>query len=154
MNSTEPRYAPPGSLSVPALVAATGARLLAGPESGTWNLCTDSRQMGDGTVFVALVGELHDGHGFVEPVLADFQAGALVERGRVGKDLVLPQRIDGPVLEVEDTLVAFGAAARAFLEQHRPTVAAITGSVGKTPTRALLGPGRTNLWNTHIFIFR
>jgi len=95
--------------------------------------------MGDGTVFVALVGELHDGHGFVEPVLADFQAGALVERGRVGKDLVLPQRIDGPVLEVEDTLVAFGAAARAFLEQHRPTVAAITGSVGKTTTRAMLG---------------
>ncbi|MBN94928.1 MAG: UDP-N-acetylmuramoylalanyl-D-glutamyl-2, 6-diaminopimelate--D-alanyl-D-alanine ligase [Deltaproteobacteria bacterium] len=139
VSSSECRYAPPGALSVAELVAATGAHLAAGSNEGAWSLCTDSREMSDQMIFVALVGDLHDGHRFVEQVLSDFKCGALVQRGRLGSDFVLPEALGGPLLEVEDTLVAFGEAAGAFLRRQRPPVAAITGSVGKTTTRAMLG---------------
>ena len=131
------RYAPPGRLSVPELLAATGGQLIAGPDEGTWALCTDTRELGDGALFVALVGEHHDGHRFVANALGSQACGALVARDR-SSVLALPEGLRGPVIAVDDTLVAFGAIAAAFLASFGPKVAAITGSVGKTTTRAML----------------
>jgi len=135
--SGEGLYSPPGRLSVDELLAATGGRLIAGPATGTWSLCTDSRELSDDSVFVALVGENHDAHRFVQDALNSHACGALVAEDRLG-ELQLPDAIAGPVIAVEDTLVAFGEIAGAFLRSHGPRVAAITGSVGKTTTRAML----------------
>ncbi|MEE2827589.1 MAG: UDP-N-acetylmuramoyl-tripeptide--D-alanyl-D-alanine ligase [Myxococcota bacterium] len=140
---TATRFHPGGRLSVQALVSATGATVGGGSSEDSWTLCTDSREMRDGAVFVAIRGESFDGHRFVDEVLASWRAGALVEE--------LPSSAataQGPVLKVDDSLVAFGAAAGAFLQEQAPPVAAVTGSVGKTTTRAMLaailsemGPG-------------
>jgi len=99
--------------------------------------------MRDGAIFVALRGDNFDGHRFLADVLGRWTAGALVEQ--VPADLTLPA---GPVIQVADSLVALGSAARALLQQQAPPVAAVTGSVGKTTTRAMLasileltGPG-------------
>jgi len=135
--STGGRYSPPGQLSVAELLDATGGSLVAGSDEGEWSLCTDTRELGDGAVFVALIGEHHDGHGFVADALAAHACGALVARVRLAA-LQLPSGLRGPVIAVDDTLVAFGAAAAAFLARQAPRVAAITGSVGKTTTRAML----------------
>ncbi len=130
---TTTRFHPPGRLDVPVLLAATGGRLAAGPATGTWSLCTDSREMRDGALFVALRGDNFDGHGFVPNVLGRWKAGALVEE-------VPPRGVEssGPVILVSDSLIALGAAAGALLRQHALPVAAVTGSVGKTTTRAML----------------
>ena len=130
---TPTRFHPPGRLDVPALLAATGGQLTAGPANGTWTLCTDSREMRDGALFVALRGDNFDGHRFVSDVLGRWKAGALVEEAP-------PAGVEaaGPVILVSDSLVAFGAAAAAVLRQHALPVAAVTGSVGKTTTRAML----------------
>lgn len=135
--SASGRYSPPGLLSVAELLAATAGTLVAGSDSGAWRLCTDTRELGDGAVFVALIGENHDGHRFVADALATHACGALVARARL-PSLQLPPGLRGPVIAVDDTLVAFGAAASAFLARQSPKVAAITGSVGKTTTRAML----------------
>jgi UDP-N-acetylmuramoyl-tripeptide--D-alanyl-D-alanine ligase len=97
---------------------------------------TDSRDAGSGTLFVALQGEVHDGHDFAAEAL---QAGAalLVCRGR------LPAGADG--VEVSDTAAALrDLAVRRRGELAMPVVA-ITGSNGKTSTKDLLasalGPG-------------
>jgi UDP-N-acetylmuramoyl-tripeptide--D-alanyl-D-alanine ligase len=137
-------FHPPGRLTVPEILAATGGRLAMGRSDGDWSFCTDSRQMDDGALFVALRGDKHDGHDWVARTLGAHRAGALVEE--------VPQDLDGavggPVIVVPDTLVAFGDVAAAFLRKQGPAVAAITGSVGKTTTRAMLaailealGPG-------------
>ncbi len=130
-------YSPPGRLSIPQLLEATGGALVAGPEAGLWSFCTDTRELADGAIFVALIGENHDGHRFVPAALADSDCGALVARGAL-EELELPAELRGPVIAVDDTLVAFGSIASAFLSQTSPRVAAITGSVGKTTTRAML----------------
>lgn len=131
------RYAPPGCLSVAQLLKATGGSLVAGPDQGEWSLCTDTRELSDGALFVALIGEHHDGHRFVPGALSAHSCGALVARASLD-GLDMPAELRGPVIAVDDTLIAFGEIAAAFLAVSAPRVAAITGSVGKTTTRAML----------------
>ncbi len=140
------RYHPPGRLSAEALLVATGARQVAGPGGGDWSLCTDSREMVDGGVFVALSGENFDGHRFLDDVLRTHRGGAIIQA--LPEDPSIFDRARGPVLLVDDTLVALGAAASSFFGVDPKRVVAVTGSVGKTTTRAMIaailsqkGPG-------------
>ena len=127
------RFHPSASLDVATLLEATGGELVLGSSEGRWTLCTDSREMRDGALFVALRGDNFDGHKFVADVLGSWRAGALVES--VPSALSSAQ---GPVIQVPDSLVAFGAAAGSLLAEQRVPVAGVTGSVGKTTTRAML----------------
>jgi len=135
---TDPRFAPPATFTVAELVALTGGRHVAGPSEGEWTVCTDTRILGEGAVFVALVGENFDGHRFLSSALDGRRVGALVQVERVtpegGEAL---DRAGGPVIAVPDTLVALGDLARGHLLRHGPEVVAVTGSVGKTTTRAM-----------------
>ena len=92
----------------------------------------DSRTVRPGELFVALVTSTGDGHDHVAASLARGAAGALVHR--------LPDGVadDAPLLQVADTqtgLWALGAFARV---RFAGTVVAVTGSVGKTTTKAML----------------
>jgi len=147
------RFHPPAKLTVDEMLAATGGTFLGGARDGWWTICTDSRAMSDDAVFVALQGETHDGHGYVKDVVKEHRAGALVSVApdfvpKPGAGLRLPRWVAGPIIAVPDTLVALGQIARFHLLKTDPAVVAITGSVGKTTTRAMLssilgalGPG-------------
>ncbi|MFS8798255.1 UDP-N-acetylmuramoyl-tripeptide--D-alanyl-D-alanine ligase [Synechococcus sp. R60.3] len=90
-------------------------------------ICTDSRQLQPGSVFVALRGERFDGHNFIPQALA---------RGAVA---VISQRpVAGPHFQVSDTLAAYQRIARGWREQFPPPILAITGSAGKTTTKEML----------------
>jgi len=136
------RYHPPGRLTAQEMVTATSGRLVRAPSDGdlgaSWTLCTDTRELTDGAVFVALRGEVHDGHRFVAQALGSGIVGALVDERALAEGLELPDGTTGPVIAVADTLVAFGDLAQALLRRSNPVVAAVTGSVGKTTTRAML----------------
>lgn len=90
---------------------------------------TDSRQAGAGALFIAVVGETHDGHDHVGSALAAGSPAALVSRA-----------VDGPhVLVPGDIVVAAGRLARAVLDGCPDVrVVALTGSSGKTSTKDLL----------------
>ncbi|WP_419757496.1 UDP-N-acetylmuramoyl-tripeptide--D-alanyl-D-alanine ligase [Acidisoma sp.] len=92
----------------------------------------DTRTVAPGDLFVALHGENRDGHQFVAAALGAGAAGALVDRDP-------PDATDSaPLLWVNDTLAgltAIGAAARA---RFTGRLVAVTGSVGKTTTKAML----------------
>src|SRR3954470_15533221 len=77
-----------------------GAKLL--PLDG---VCTDSRSVAAGNVFVALHGESFDGHAFVAASASSGARAAVVRRGFVAEGL--PPEFG--VVEVEDTLAALGA---------------------------------------------
>ncbi|BDZ43843.1 UDP-N-acetylmuramoyl-tripeptide--D-alanyl-D-alanine ligase [Paraoerskovia sediminicola] len=98
----------------------------------TGSVVVDSRLVADGSLFVAVPGDRVDGH--------DFAAGAV----EAGAALVLAQReLDVPCVVVDDVQTALGALARVVLERLRHgsdlRVVAVTGSVGKTTTKDLLG---------------
>jgi UDP-N-acetylmuramoyl-tripeptide--D-alanyl-D-alanine ligase len=116
-------------LTLSAVADITGARLgpLTGPAALVRSVVIDSRQAGPGALFAALPGERADGHDF---------AVAAVEKGAVA---VLASRPVGvPALITPDVPAALAALARAVIDALPGlTVAAITGSVGKTTTKDL-----------------
>ena len=97
------------------------------------HLATDSRDVEQGGAFVALEGEKTDGHNYI-PQAIERGAGLLIVRK--GK---APEGVNVPILELENPERDLAAAASRKLKAHTlQEVIAITGSVGKTTTRAAL----------------
>jgi len=111
---------------------ATGATLQDGDSPpATLTIRTDTRTLAPGDTFLALSGERYDGHDFAEEA---------VRRGAAM--LVLQQRdqrgFGVPTMLVGDTKAAYMALAGAARELFAGRVVAITGSAGKTTTKAFL----------------
>lgn len=128
--------------TIDAIVEATGGSLVRrGPmdTASVVGVTTDSRAVVVGGAFVALRGENHDGHAFLAGAVSRGAAVVVVERGR-GDGLAG----DVAIVEVDDTLVAWGELARVHLAAWRAApcagaraIVAITGSAGKTTTKEL-----------------
>lgn len=92
---------------------------------------TDTRTLQPGDVYVALIGATYDGHDYVAEALGRGAAAVVVsDPGGVPAG--------APALLVRDTkaaYLAFGGLARAASAAH---FVSITGSTGKTTTKALL----------------
>jgi len=92
---------------------------------------TDTRTLQDGQTFLALRGERFDGHEYVEAAVRKGAAAVIVDR---------PAGIalDVAALIVPDTRAAYLKLAAAARAKFPGQVVAITGSTGKTTTKALL----------------
>jgi len=101
---------------------------LRGADASVGAVSTDSRTLARGDLFVALVGERHDGHDHIAEASERGAAAVLVSR-RV--DTGLPQVV------VADTLHALGDLASAVRARRDVTVVGITGSNGKTSVKTL-----------------
>src|SRR5689334_22039773 len=75
-------------------------------------ICTDSREIRAGDLFLALAGEKFDGHEYVAEVASKGAAAVLVNAGRARKDLGACA-----VVEVADTRVALGQIAAAYRQE-------------------------------------
>lgn len=123
------------SFTAAEVVQATGATVArAGTAAPFPAVCTDSRQLVKGCLFVALRGERFDAHEFLAQAVKDGAAGLVVEAGRAG-DL---GAANVAVFEVKDTLHALGRLARFHRERFRIPIGAVTGSNGKTTTKELV----------------
>ena len=95
----------------------------------------DSRAITPGDLFVAIRGEVHDGHRFVPAAAAQGATAAIVARGRAAEfAAAMPALI---LIEVEDTLIALGALAEHWRRKFPIPIIGITGSVGKSSTKEL-----------------
>lgn len=99
-------------------------------ETSVSGICTDSRVVSPGDLFVALRGEKQDGHLFVDRALEAGAAAALVERSSDGV-------FAGPAVVVEDALRALGDMASNYRRMLPAAVAGITGSIGKTSVKEM-----------------
>lgn len=122
------------------LLQATRGRLSgvadAADAHGFVGFCFDSRRARPGELFVALKTERGDGHDFVGDALSRGAAGALVEAARVPDVEALARQHATCVISVADTYEALTHYARYIVRRRALPVIAITGSVGKTSTRA------------------
>lgn len=91
------------------------------------SVCTDSRQITPGCLFVAIRGETFDGHDFVREAIERGAACALIHRPG--------DYPEGRTLLVEDTLKALLALSAWYRDRMSVRVVGITGSVGKTTTK-------------------
>ena len=115
--------------------AVPGASLVDGNATPT-RLTHDSRQAGDGALFVAVVGEKFDGHEFVRAAVAAGASAVVVEADRAGEFADLPV----PRLVVPNCRRALAPLACAFY--GNPTgelyLAGVTGTNGKTTTTLMI----------------
>jgi UDP-N-acetylmuramoyl-tripeptide--D-alanyl-D-alanine ligase len=121
---------------------ATGAQLVSGPPEQLFaGVFTDSRAPVPGALFIALVGERHDGSQYAADAARAGAAGVLVPAAalaRVRQELTA-QRLQPVVLAVIDTGRALGSLAHAWRESlHDLQVVCVTGSTGKTSTKELV----------------
>lgn len=96
-------------------------------------LTTDSRNLRQGEVFLALRGNNFDGHEFVN-LAVNQGAIALI----VDKDISEKLSKQVPQFQVKDTLKAYQQLAHWWRQQFQIPIIAITGSVGKTTTKELI----------------
>lgn len=98
------------------------------------DLCTDSRKVQAGSLFVAIKGENVDGHDFIASAINSGMSAAIVS-----KDYNATQQdIKCTCIAVDDTKQALLDIAKLCKSKVNPAVIAITGSVGKTTTKEFI----------------
>ncbi len=109
-----------------------GGRLIAGDAlAAVTNVCTDSRALQPGDLFVALSGERFDAHNFVAEAARRGAAAVIVERVPTG---IQP---GCGVILVANSLLALQQLASNYRRSLTLQVIGLTGSNGKTSTKDL-----------------
>ena len=101
----------------------------------------DSRQVKNGSLFLAIKGERVDGHDFIEKCFAQGAVCALCEKA--------PENATKPCIVVSSTLDAVKKIGRAYREKFDIPVIGISGSVGKTSTKEMLYAVLSQKFKTH-----
>lgn len=121
-------------ITVNEIVNATNGRLLFGRDDAVISeVSTDSRKAGANTLFIPLIGEVHDAHKFIPQVI---ESGC---RTFLASEKDKASGFDKcNVILVDDTLVAMQSLAKYYLDKLGLKKIAVTGSVGKTSTRDMV----------------
>jgi UDP-N-acetylmuramoyl-tripeptide--D-alanyl-D-alanine ligase len=129
----------PTPWTLPEILKATGGELLCGGQmQGFENVSIDSRSISPNDLFVAIAGDVHDGHTFVNDVVKQGVDGLVVSKEKTAE---LPisewQARNIACVAVADTTRALGDLAAFHRSRTDVAVIAITGSNGKTTTRQM-----------------
>lgn len=119
------------SMQLTEIASALGADSSAYPDREVTNVTLDSREINEGSLFIAVKGERFDAHDFVPDVLAKGAAAAVCSKRLEG----VPQ---DRVIYVPDTRLALLALAKYYRSKFDIPVVGLTGSVGKTTTKEMV----------------
>lgn len=105
-------------------------------------VCTDSRKLTEGCLFLPWVGEKFDGHDFIDAALEKGAAGCLCAK--------VPEKLrdDKFYIQVADTRLALRALASFWRDRFEIPFVQITGSVGKTTTKEMVASVLGAKYNT------
>ena len=98
------------------------------------NISIDSRKISKDDLFIAIKGKNFDGHNFLVEVISDGIKAVVIEKG---KEHLIPKKY--PYWKVENTLEAFQKLALHKRRKLNIPLVGITGSVGKTTTKEMIG---------------
>lgn len=122
------------------ILSAVGGVSLGGNSDRLFSgISIDSRTISPKALFVAIRGERLDGHRYLEQAIARGAAGIVVERDHIDQMPISDWTGKGiACVAVPDTTLALGDLARFHRRRMDCRVAAVTGSNGKTSTRAMI----------------
>ena len=107
------------------IASATGGQ--ASADFTVQGVAFDSREVTRGDLFVAMKGEVADGHAFIDKAIAAGAAGIVCETA-----------IDHPHVRVADSVQALNALGTASRARSHGRIIGVTGSAGKTGTKEAL----------------
>ena len=105
------------------------------------SVTTDSRSVREGSLFIALKGEVFDGHAFIPQTAEKGALIALTESDEAAGTM--------PHVTVKSTYDAMGDLAHAWLNKLDVPVVSVTGSVGKTSTKETIATVLAAKYKTH-----
>jgi len=124
-----------GEITSGELIPAMRGEWISGPKDAVLNgLSTDSRNIDQDQLFLALKGEKYDGHDFITQAVDQGAAGVVMAKGYQPE---IPAGKNPVLVAVTDTLRALGDLGNWWRQQHPIPLAAITGTVGKTTTKEM-----------------
>ena len=129
----------PSPWTINEILEATGGELLCGDKIRRFEkVCIDSRSIDTNDLFVAIIGEVHDGHAFISDVVKQGARGLMVNSEKA-RDLPIStwQKQNIACVAVSDTTRALGDLAAFHRARVKTALVAITGSNGKTTTRQM-----------------
>ncbi|MBA4149654.1 MAG: UDP-N-acetylmuramoyl-tripeptide--D-alanyl-D-alanine ligase [Verrucomicrobia bacterium] len=103
------------------------------PQTLVSRICTDSRAVQPGDLFIALAGERFDAHNFLADVASKDVAAIVAEKGKTPPGLT-----NCALIFVEHTRKALGDIASAYRREFQLPFIAVGGSNGKTSTKDLI----------------
>ena len=106
---------------------------------------TDSRKIQSGEMFVALKGETHDGHAFIDAALEKGASLCVVD----GAWRDANPSVKGKFLVVPDTLHALQELARRYRQKFSIPIVAVGGNSGKTTTKEMMAHVLRSTFKTH-----
>jgi UDP-N-acetylmuramoyl-tripeptide--D-alanyl-D-alanine ligase len=119
--------------TVTEIIKAAKGTLVQGPEKSRVRcVCIDSRVVKKGELFIAVKGDVFDGHDFIDSVITKGVRVLIVHK---------PVKVKDPkisVIRVKDTVRALGDIARFHRLRFKIPVIALTGSAGKTTTKEMI----------------
>lgn len=101
-------------------------------------ICTDTRDIKKGCVFVAIKGERFDGHDFAVQAVKDGAEAVITERKIRGVSCIV----------TESTRMAYLKLAQYYRSKFSPILVGVTGSVGKTTTKEMISLVLSEKYNT------
>ena len=104
-------------------------------------ISTDSRDIKSGSVFIAIKGEVFDGHRFVVSAIAQGAVCAVVSDVR-------EEYAHLPFIQVPNTMQAHIDIGAGYRRKFSPKVVGVTGSVGKTTTKDMIAAVLSQKYNT------
>ncbi len=120
------------------VLRATGGKLLQGEANVLFQgVSTDSRNVTEGELFIALKGSRFDGHHYALEALDKKAGGVVIEEDKAG-DIRWNGYRPRVVVGVKDTLRALGDLGRERRRKYQTPVVALTGSNGKTTTKEMI----------------
>ncbi len=123
-------------LKVAEIIESTRGTLIHGnTDDNVSGICTDTRDLVPGSLFVALEGENFDGHNFIVDAV---KKGAKAIVGDKEKVLKYAGSVSAILIGVDDSIFALGDIAHHWRVKHNVRVIALTGSNGKTSTKEMI----------------
>ncbi len=101
----------------------------------------DSRQIKQGSLFLAIKGERVDGHSYINKCFENGAVCAVCEKA--------PENASKPYILVNSTLEAVKKIAKAYRSKFDIPVVGVSGSVGKTSTKEMLYAVLSQKYKTH-----
>ncbi len=105
----------------------------------------DARRIEPGDLYIAIKGIVHDGNEFTASAFANGAAAALVSRDWADAH----PSPGGPLIVVDDTIVALQNWARWRRDRLDLTVIGVTGSLGKTSSKEAIAAVLATNWRTY-----
>lgn len=112
-------------------------------------LSINTRNLAKGDLFIPFIGKARDGHNLIPDAFDKGASGALCDKKTFEKKKDLLAPCAERLIFVDDVPTALDDMARARRAAYTGTVIGITGSVGKTTTRALLAQALSPFGTVH-----